>query len=363
MNVIPYQRSTPGQALTAAVVVLSGLLLTACNQGDAGGPPPDMAMPVVLQRPVLMPVEETVSAVGTVEANERVEIQPEVSGLIESVLFAEGDRVRQDQRLFAMNSRSEAAAVAQAEAESQLAQSNLERARTLIGTKAISQQELDQLESLLAVKSAVLKAAQQKLSERFIEAPFDGQVGPREVSPGQYVNAGTSLVTLVSAATVKVRFRIPERQLSLIKPGQTGRLTVAAWPDQVFVGTVDLIDPVVDPATRTTEIRMQVPNPDLRLQPGMFARVSVVVNTREQSLVVPEAALIPSLETFSIYLVKDGVATLTPVKLGVRLPGQVEILGGLEPSSQFVGSGVQKIVDGMRVVQAAPPEGSSTQTN
>ncbi len=363
MKATSSQRPTPGRILTAAAVALSVLLLTACNKGDAGGPPPDMAMPVIIQQPVLMPVEETLSAVGTVEANERVEIQPEVSGLVESILFKEGDRVRQNQRLFALNSRSEAAAVAQAEAEAQLARSNLERAKTLIGTKAISQQELDLLESLLAVKEAALNAAQQELSERFIEAPFDGQVGPRMVSPGQYVNAGTSLVTLVDDVTVKVRFRIPERQLSLIKTGQTGRLTVAAWPDQVFVGTVDLIDPVVDPATRTTEIRMRVPNPDLRLQPGMFARVSVVVETREQSLVVPEAALIPSLENFSIYVVKDGVATLTPVKLGVRLPGQVEILSGLEPSSQFVGSGVQKIVDGMKVVQAAPAEGAPTRMN
>jgi membrane fusion protein (multidrug efflux system) len=95
----------------------------------------------------------------------------------------------------------------------------------------------------------------------------------------------------------------------------------------------------------------------------MFARVSVVVQTREQSLVVPEAALIPSLEAFSIYRVDAGVATLTPVTLGVRLPGQVEILSGLEPDSQFVASGIQKIVDGMKVVQAAAPEGSPTQTN
>jgi len=277
------------------------LTLTACNSGDAGGPPSEVAMPVVIQTPVRMTVDETLSAVGTVEARESVDIQPEVSGLVERILFEEGDSVAQGQRLFELNSRSEAAAVDQAEAERQLAQSNLERARTLIGTKAISEQELDQLESLVAVKSAALNAAQQELAERSIEAPFKGRTGPRHVSPGQYVNAGTSLVSLVDDSTVKVNFRIPERQLARLKTGQDASLTVAAWPDRRFHGKVDLIDPVVDPSTRTVEIRLTASNPDRLLQPGMFARVSVVVETREQSLVIPAGALVPALDAFSVY--------------------------------------------------------------
>jgi len=363
MRRILVQRDYRGLTWTGFVILLAGLVLTGCSQGGAGGPPQDIAMPVVIEKPVVMPVEDTLSAVGTVEANERVEVQPEVSGLIQEINFSEGDRVKNGDRLFALNSRSEAATVAQAEAELQLARSNLERAKTLIGSSAISQQELDQLESLVAVKSAALNAAEQKLSERFITAPFDGQVGPRKVSPGQYVNAGTPLVTLVDDDTVKVRIRIPERQLSLVKSGQKAHLTVAAWPDRDFVGTVDLIDPVVDLATRTIEVRMVVPNESQLLQPGMFARVSVVVNTRPQSLVVPESALIPSLESFSIYRVEDGIAKLTPVQLGVRLPGKVEILSGLHPEEQFVAGGIQKIVDGMKVVQAASATSGPAVTN
>jgi membrane fusion protein (multidrug efflux system) len=253
-----------------------------------------------------------------------------------------------------MNSRSEAAVVVQAEAELQLAESNLERARTLIGSNAISQQELDQLESQVAVKSAALRAAQQDLSERFIDAPFDGRVGARHVSPGQYVHAGTSLVTLVDDSTVKVRCRVPERRLGLLHPDQPGRVTVTAWSERVFEGIVDLIDPVVDAETRTVGIRLLVPNKDRRLQPGMFAHVTVVVRTREQSLVIPEAALVPSLETFSVYRVEDGQARLTPVTLGVRLAGRVEIVDGLDAGSEFVASGLQKIVDGMSVVPMEP---------
>ncbi len=356
MKTNPTNRSLkePVWALLPLLLAAAGpvLALTGCNRGGADGPPPEVAMPVFIQTPARMAVEETLSAVGTVEARESVDIQPEVSGLIEDIQFEEGDHVVKGQRLFSMNSRSEAAVVAQAKAELQLAKSNLERAKTLIGTKAISEQELDQLESLVAVKSAILNAAEQALSERTIQAPFDGQLGPRKVSPGQYVNAGTSLVTLVDDSTVKVRFRIPERQRGLLRTGQAASLTVAAWPDRRFTGEVDLIDPVLDQATRTVEIRLLAANPDQRLQAGMFARVAVVVETRLDSLVIPEAALVPSLNTFSVYRVEEGRARLSPVTLGVRLPGTVEVLSGLTTNSEIVASGIQKIVDGMKVVQA-----------
>jgi len=321
-----------------------------CNRNSGGGgPPPENAMPVVIERPVLMTVEDVVTAVGTIEANERVEIQPEVAGLIQQVLFEEGDSATKGQTLFVMDSRTEAAAVAEAEAEKQLAEANLKRARLLTDSKAISQQELDQLESVRAVKSAVLNVAQENLAKRSIIAPFNGELGARFVSPGQYVTAGTPLVTLVDKDRVKVRFRIPERQLSLLHHGQPGRLSVAAWPDETFAGAVDLIDPVVDASTRTVEIRLLVNNPDRQLRPGMFARVSVVVDTRPDAIVIPEAALIPSMDKFSVYAVRDGIARLQAVELGVRLPGRTEIVEGLEPESEFVTGGIQKIVDGMKV--------------
>jgi membrane fusion protein (multidrug efflux system) len=126
---------------------------------------------------------------------------------------------------------------------------------------------------------------------------------------------------------------------------------------------VDLIDPVVELATRTVEIRLVVANDEHLLQQGMFARVIVVVQTREESLVVPESALVPSLEAFSMYRVENGQARLTPVKLGVRLPGKVEIVEGMEADSEFVASGLQKIVDGMKVVPISPTASTSASTN
>jgi membrane fusion protein, multidrug efflux system len=341
-------------ARAAGLASLCFSILAGCSQGDAGGPPPEMAVQVVIEQPEVTTVEDTVVAVGTIEANERVELKPEAAGVIESILFTEGRQVRQGEKLFGLASRKEAARVAQAAAEEKLAEANVARARTLIGTRAISQQEVDQLESQVAVKAATRQLEEELLLERSIVAPFDGTLGPRLVSPGQYVNAGTLLATIVDDSKVKVTFRIPERQLALVRQGQQGRLRLGAYNDKSFFGQVDLINPEVDQATRTVEVRLVAPNAEHLLKPGMFARVELVVGSRAKALVIPEGALVPSLENFSVYAVEDGVAKLTPVQLGVRLPGKVEIRDGLSASQPIVVSGTQKLVDGMKVIAAKP---------
>jgi membrane fusion protein (multidrug efflux system) len=340
-------------AATALLGLLAFSLLTGCGPGG-GGPPPDQAVSVQVQKPVLEAVEETISAVGSVEANERVELKPEAAGVIDAIHFVEGSRVKQGAPLFTLDARKEAAAVAQAQAETTLARSSLERARQLAGTKAISQQELDQLASQLAVRDAIIRVDQERLADREVLAPFDGVLGPRLVSAGQYVNVGTPLAVLVDDSKVKVRFRIPERQIGRVRPGQTGRLRVNAYPDREFTGTVDLVSPEVDETTRTAEIRLLVENPQALLRPGLFARVELIVGRREQAVVVPEAAIVPSLDRYSVYAVDGDRARKREVKLGIRMPGKVEITAGLEAGQEIVVSGQQKLVDGSRIAPAQP---------
>ncbi len=347
----PWEKaSVPAACLTAAVLLC---LLTGCGSG--GGPPAGQPVEVITGKPDPVAVEETLAAVGTIEANERVELKPEAPGLIEAVGFVEGQRVQKGQRLFELDSRKETAALAQAEAEASLARSNLERARQLAGTRAISKQEVEQLESQLAVREAIARVEQERLEDRRILAPFDGVMGPRLVSPGQYVAPGLPLATLVDDSQVKVRCRLPERQLASLRPKQTGRVRVNAYPDAVFEGTVDLIDPEVDPATRTVEVRLVTPNVDGRLRPGMFARVELVTGQRDQALVIPESALVATLDAFSVYVVDQGTARQRPVKIGVRLPGKAEILEGLGSGDEIVVSGLQNIVDGSPVKAVAAP--------
>jgi len=335
------------------LVVVTGLLVTGCKKGGGGeAPPPQPPTAVIFGKPVLEPVEDTIAALGSIEANERVEIKPEVSGLIQSILFKEGDRVKKGAKLFELDSRKEAAQVAQVKAEEDLARQNSERAKQLAGTRAISQQEVDQLASQVNVRAATRQVEEERLADRVIYASFDAITGPRMVSLGQFVNAGTPLVTLVDLDQVKITFSIPERQLAHVKVGQEARLGVGAYPDKVFTGKVDLINPEIDPTTRTAKIRLIAENKEGLLKPGMFARVELVTSRRENGLVIPEGALVAGLGNFSVYLVTGGVARVQPVKLGVRMPGKVEIASGLTVTQDIVVSGTQKLVDGANVVHS-----------
>jgi len=354
------ERTVRLTALVGGLALGLAMLGTGCGQDEDEEPPPPPPVQVVIGTGSLTQVEDQLTAVGTLEANERMEVKPETPGFIETIEFTEGQRVEKGQTLFRLDSGREEAAVAQARAELELAASNLARAKTLVGTKAISEQEVDKLASELAVKSAMLNVQQESLADRRMTAPFDGVTGPRRVSPGQYVNAGTLLGTLVDDSVMKVSCGIPERGLAHVHVGQTGRIRVNTYPDRWFAGQVDLISPEVDVETRTAEVRLLVPNPEGLLRSGMFARVEIVVSVRPDALVVPEAALVPSMDAFSVYTVQDGSARLRTVKIGVRLPGQVEIVDGLNSTQQVVLSGTQKLVDGMSVVAAsgtnAPPQ-------
>ena len=366
MNLKKLSGSEYGRLLGALAATIWVVGVAGCgNKG--GGPPAEPIIDVAVAHPEKTTVELTLPAVGTVEADERVVLQPEVPGLIESIHFSEGQRVKKGDVLFRMRSRKEEAQLAQARSDRNLARLNLERARTLAGTKAISQQELDLMESTVAAREATYELENRRLEERVVNAPFDGVVGPREVSVGQYVNAGVPLVTLVEDAKVKVRFRLSDRHLAVLRTGQTARVQVNAYRDLRFDGKVDLVNPEVDVSTRTVEARLLVNNPDGKLRPGMFGRVELVVGTKQGALVIPETALVPNLEDFAVYRVVEERAQLTPVKLGVRLPGKAEIESGLKAEDSVIVAGTQKVGDGVRVkpgvdasvAQALPNAGQS----
>lgn len=357
MNLKTHRMLKPVRSLifTLPLAAVTGLLVTGCGQGGGGGGGAPQEQPptaVIFGNPVIEPVEDTIAAVGSIEANERVEIKPEVSGLIQLIGFKEGERVKKGAKLFALDSRKEIAQVAQVKAEEELARQNAERAKQLAGTRAISQQEVDQLASQVDVRRATRQLEEERLADRVIYAPFDSVAGPRMVSLGQFVNMGTTLVTLVDLDKVKITFRIPERQLSFVKLGQEARVKVGAYPDKVFTGKVDLINPEIDATTRTAEIRLMAPNAEGLLKPGMFARVELVTGRREDGLVIPESALVAGLENFSVYVITGDVARVQPVKLGVRMPGKVEIASGLMATQEIVVSGTQKLVDGTKVVNS-----------
>jgi membrane fusion protein (multidrug efflux system) len=163
------------------------------------------------------------------------------------------------------------------------------------------------------------------------------------------VNAGTEIVTISDISSIKLDFAVPETMLSAIRPGQSIVARSAAWPDQPFRGVIDTIDPVLDPATRAVTVRALLPNPDLKLKPGMLLTVGIETQPRV-SLSVPELAVIGEGDDRFVFVVGDDqLATRTEVRTGIRSGGRIEIVEGLRPGQRVVTEGVVKLTDGMKV--------------
>lgn len=328
------------------------VLLVGCGKG--GGPPKDAPVPVELVTVEAGPLQESLSAVGTLDANESVDIKPEVDGEITSIRLTEGEAVKKGDILLQIDESKQAATVAEAEADYNLAQETIRRADRLLADGTISQQEHDQTHANFSRSEASLNLAKKRLTEYTLTAPFDGILGRRYVSVGQYVTPQTILVSIYDLDRMKLNFSVPERYSARIAPGQTLQLKVAAYGDEPFSGEIYLIEPRVDPGTRTVQVRAFIPNTDHRLKPGMFANLNVAVGTKAKALTIPEDCLFPNGTGFAVYRSTDGIAELVPVETGLRIPGKVEILRGLQAGDQVARSGNLRLSPGRKLLPEKP---------
>ena len=324
-----------------------------------GGPAP---VEVVELKPVR--VQESIAAVGSLRSNESVVLRPEVSGRIAAIGFRDGQAVRRGQLLVGLDATLNEAEVAQARAEFDLATSNLRRTEDLAHRNFVSSSAQDQAASNVQVAEAKLKLAEARLAKMRIVAPFDGVVGIRSVSIGDYVKDGTDLVNVEDIRTLKADFRLPERYFPQLRPGLPVELAADALPGSSYAGAIDAINPRVDASGRSLEVRARLDNADGRLRPGMFARVRVLLGDRPNALMVPEEAVVPLGDDFFVYTVVDGKARRSRVKLGVRREAQVELLDGVKPGDMVVTAGIRVQRDGqpVRVIGGGPQasEGSGS---
>jgi membrane fusion protein (multidrug efflux system) len=337
------------------------LLMPGCRKQSGGGPPPGMAISVVTAPAARKPVTERLSLVGTLLANEVVEIKSEVDGRVEKLGFDDGQVVKEGHLLVQLDDTKFAAALAQAEANHKLAQSTLKRQEELLERKVVSAQEFDQAASAYQANEAAVTLRRRELKDSRMHAPFDGMLSARMVSPGQFIMKGTPLATLVALDPVKVEFSVPERFIGQLRTGQTVDLRVAAFPSEGFRGEVYFIAPQVDPILRTATVRAQIANPDHKLRPGMFASLDLTLKVRAAAIVVPEPALMHQGERVMVYIVDaESKAQLRPVRPGLRLDGWVEIVEGLKEGEAVIVEGHQKARPGgdVNVAEpAAPPPG------
>lgn len=343
------------------VVLAFAVLAGGCKNDSTGagavssGPPPVQVVAVAAK---VQPVAETLSLVGTLAANESVEVKAETDGVVEEILFKEGEQAKKGELLVRLDETKLAAAVAEAEANFKLSRANFDRARQLLKDQLISQQEFDQAAATFAVNEAGLELKRRQLADARIYAPFEGTVSARNVSPGQVITKATTLTWLIDLDPMKAEVNVPERFLGQVRVGQQIAFAVAAFPDRKFTGEVYFVSPYVDETTRTALVKALIPNPDGVLKPGMFASMDLTLTLRKEAVVIPETALIQGGERTTVYVVdQEQKAQIRPVKPGVRMAGMVEILEGVKAGEMVITEGLQKARPG-GVVKVAPPAGA-----
>lgn len=354
-----------------SLLLIAGVGLSACTGGGAeggapggagpGGPPGGMQLPVETATVAAQPLAGGVTAVGSLRADEQVVVRPEVAGRIAQIHFTEGGTVRAGQPLFSLDASLARAALNEASANLENSRRAASRAGQLVGEQMIARADYDRARAALGVDQARVASARAALSKMTLAAPFSGQVGLREVSVGEVVNAGQALVTLVRLDPIEVDFSVPEGLLPKLQRGQRIRVEVDAYPGDTFGGEVVAIDPVVDPNSRSAKLRARIGNPDGRLRPGQFAKLQLDVGgASANALLVPEQALMQDGQTRFVYTVVDGKAKRTEVKTGTRTPGFVQVTEGLKAGDVVITAGQAKPMmrDGVPVM-SLPPQGAA----
>lgn len=321
----------------------------------AAGGPPQGGIPVEAVQVETGAVQTTLSTVGTLRADESLMLRPEITGRVEAIHFTEGTPVKKGAVLIALDDRIYAAELKQAEAALNLASVSYKRAKTLKEKGAGTVSNFDTMNAALGVAQAQVDLSAAKLEKTKIIAPFDGVVGLRHVSPGDYVNPGQDLASFQNTGVMKADFSLPENAARFVKKDQTINISVDAIPDKTFSGTVFAIDPQIDAANRSITLRARIPNTDGQLQAGFFARVSLIVEEKAAAMLVPESAIIPrGNENYVFAIGADKKIISQKVTLGERKAGKVEILTGLVPESIVVTAGHLKVREGAEVSYQLP---------
>jgi len=313
-----------------------------------GGAPGGFALAVEVAKIAAADFSDEASAVGTLKSNESVVMRPETAGRIAAVNFKDGAIVGKGAVLVSLDAAIPEAELQQARANLALARSNHKRNQELLEKKFVTAQALDNSAATLKVQEAAVQLGEAKVGRMRIKAPFNGMVGLRNVSVGDYVKEGQDLINIEDIGTLRVDFRLPETYLGRIIKGQTVEVSTDALPGEQFKAVLDAIDPMVDQNGRAISSRARLDNASGKLRPGMFVRVRLLFGERKNVLMVPEQAIVPGAQP-TVFKVVDGKALATRVKLGVRRAAQVEIVDGLAVGDVVVTAGQLKLRDGAPV--------------
>lgn len=342
------------------LLIVLVLLLTACGakeeaRNKEGGPP--VTVTAVTIKPESW--RDSIEAIGTAKARESVVISAKQAERVSAVRFESGQRVLKGQVLIELDSGTVKAELSEARANLVDLEAQVSRLQSLQSRQLIAQSQFDTVVASRNAARARVQAATERLNDRIIRAPFSGVLGLRQVSQGQYVNAGFAMVNLDDLDHMWVDFPVPESLLSKLKTGMTLNLQADAFPERTFNAQVASIDSRIDITTRAIMVRADIENSDGLIRPGMLVRVSLQQDAID-ALVLPELAMQQVGNRSFVFLVgADGAAISRDISIGSRHAGNVTVLKGLQAGDQVILDGTSKLRDGQKIKIVA----SQTQTS
>jgi multidrug efflux system membrane fusion protein len=328
----------------------------------ANNKPPPTSVSVAEAKSEIIP--NLLTAVGDLAAVHQVNVTSDLNGRITEIMFTAGSSVKQGTPLLQLFDGPEQADLQSFKAQATMAQLSLERAKQLASRQFGPQATVDQAQSAFDQANAGIAKTQAIISQKQVRAPFDGDLGVRKVEVGQYLTAGTQIVSLTDLSQLFANFTVTEKDSGALKVGQTVRIAVDAYPGRAFEGSISTIEPQIATDTRNIRVQATIANPDRILKPGMFATTTVVLPDKPPVITVPETAVDYTLYGDSVYLLKekkedDGKTSLTVertfVQAGNRVGGRAEILKGLKPGDRVVAVGQLKLQPGSAVTISTDP--------
>lgn len=334
--------------------------------------------------------DNTLAAIGTIQAVNGVDITTEVAGLVHEIYFASGQNVEEGDVLIQLDDEVERANLKSFKAQLRLAQINFDRDARLLRSNSISRTNFDKVEATLHDMQAQVESTEATIAQKKIKAPFSGRLGIRQINVGEFINRGDDIVTLQALDELLIDFSVPEQYFPRLFVGQALRFTVPAFGERVFEAILTSINAKVDEATRNIQVQGSFTNVDQSIVPGMFANVTVILDQLQDVIAVPQTAISYSLYGDSVFVVgEEDLKLQTPdttvnllgfdidlsaihkmeepperglvvrrryVKLGQRRDGQVAILDGIQAGELIVTAGQLKLNNGTRVTVAEPTQ-------
>lgn len=297
-----------------------------------------------------------ITAVGTTIAEDYAKLSPEISGVVAKFYADNGQRVQINQPIIQLDDSIYRTELKAAEAGLAFSNQHYQRIEKLAKSGGESKQDLDNALTELQLKQADLAVKKSQLSKMLIKAPFNGILGAKKVSIGEYVAVGEELIDIVNKQNLKVKYSVPERYLSQLKLDQPVTFISSSYPNQVFVGKLSFIAPSIDIDSGTVLLEATLANSAELLVPGLFVQVLHNLGNKQQALVLPQACLVPTFEGFSVYRVINSKVVATPVTIGTRLLNWVEITHGLQVGDSVILAGQQKVKEGSLVTSVMKGE-------